>query len=52
MGRPNEKPSGRCPACRRRYHLTDTGVLRVHAADRAMRETCPGSGMPPKGGAR
>lgn len=40
-------PSGRCPSCSRRVRVTDRGVLAIHGGP-----TCPGSGMPPKGGVR
>lgn len=45
-------PWGTCPSCGRGYHLTANGVVRVHAKDRRNAITCPGSGLPPKGGAR
>lgn len=52
MTRPNDKPSARCPACDRRYAIEgDRGVLRMHLRGRSG-ETCPGSGMAPKGGVR
>lgn len=48
----NTRPSGRCPACDRRYDLTPAGVLRVHAVDREKRITCDGSGRRPTGPVR
>lgn len=52
MNHPNDRPSGRCPGCDRRYPLeTDRLVLRMHDRGRSG-EKCPGSGQPPKGGVR
>lgn len=51
MTRPNDRPTGRCSVCDRRYDVSDRGVLRMHDRSRSG-ETCPGSGMAPKGGVR
>lgn len=51
MSRPNDRPTGRCTGCDRRYEVTDRGVLRMHLRGRSG-ETCPGSGLAPKGTVR
>lgn len=41
-------PTGRCPRCSRRVRVTARGMLAVHG----LLETCPGSGLAPKGPVR
>lgn len=47
-----DRPNGRCPSCGRRYDLEPGRlVLRMHQLGRTG-QTCPGSGLAPKGSVR